>query len=132
MPTHAQLEVMARHLVIAALWAECPEGTNPRATKLAQAQALDICTRFAESAGALLGDAANRPGYGSHPDCGTQHAGYAAAGHDLWLASQGHGAGFWDRTELDANGLGDKLSALCRHARYSAYFYLGWLYFSGV
>lgn len=42
------------------------------------------------------------------------------------------GAGFWGRTELYADDLGDKLSALCRHARYSAYFYRGWLYFSGI
>jgi hypothetical protein len=132
MPTTDQLNVMAKHFVTAALWAECPEGTTPRATKQAQAQALAICTSFAESAGALLEDAVNRPGYGSHPDCGDTHPGYAAAGHDLWLTSQGHGTGFWDRAELDADGLGDKLSALCRHAPYSAYFYRGWIYFSGV
>lgn len=132
MATHAQLEVMARHFIIAALWAECPEGTNPRATKQAQRDALVICTQFAESAGTLLDDAANRPGYGAHPDCGTLHAGYAAAGHDLWLTSQGHGAGFWDRDALETDDLGDKLSALCRHARYYAYFYRGWIYFSGV
>lgn len=132
MATIEQLQVMARHFIIAALWAECPEGTNPRATKQASAQALTICTQFAESAGSLLDDAANRPGYGSHPDCGTLHHGYAAAGHDLWLTSQGHGVGFWDRDELDAGDLGNKLSALCRHARYCAYFYRGWLYFSGV
>lgn len=56
---------------------------------------------------------------------------YQAALSDSQQA-QGHGAGFWGRTELYADDLGDKLSALCRHARYSAYFYRGWLYFSGV
>lgn len=132
MATIEQLQVMARHFIIAALWAECPEGTSPRATKQAQRDALTICTRFAESADTLLDDAANRPGYGSHPDCGTLHPGYAAAGHDLWLTSQGHGVGFWDRDELDADDLGDKLSALCQHARYYAYFCRGWLYFSGL
>ena len=132
MATIEQLEVMARHFIIAALWADSPENTHPRATKQARAQALTICTQFAESAGSLLDDAANRPGYGSHPDCGTLHPGYAAAGHDLWLTSRGHGVGFWDRAELDADDLGNKLSALCEHARYSAYFYRGWLYFSGV
>lgn len=37
---------------------------------------------------------------------------YPAAniGHDLWLTRNGHGAGFWDREELKANGLGDKLT----------------------
>jgi len=122
-----------KSFVIAALWAECPEGTHPRATKQAQAQALDICRRFAESAGSLLDDAANRLGYGSHPDCGTLHSGYAAAGHDLWLTSQGHGVGFWDRDALDADELGNRLSDLCYpRSKYYAYFYRGWLYFSGV
>jgi hypothetical protein len=32
------------------------------------------------------------------------------AGADLWFTINGHGCGFWDRTELDANGLGDRLS----------------------
>ena len=37
------------------------------------------------------------------------------AGNDLWLTSQGHGVGFWDRSELDDGDLGDKLTAICQH-----------------
>lgn len=32
------------------------------------------------------------------------------AGRDLWLTANGHGAGFWDRSELEADGLGEALS----------------------
>lgn len=37
------------------------------------------------------------------------------AGHDFWLTRNGHGAGFWDRSELAEGALGDKLSAVCRY-----------------
>jgi hypothetical protein len=33
------------------------------------------------------------------------------AGHDFWLTRCGHGAGYWDRDELEAEGLGEKLTA---------------------
>lgn len=35
------------------------------------------------------------------------------AGHDLWLSTQGHGAGFWDG---DWGDVGDKLDALAKEA----------------
>lgn len=34
----------------------------------------------------------------------------AQAGRDLWYTMNGHGVGFWDRSQLDAEGLGDALS----------------------
>lgn len=34
--------------------------------------------------------------------------------HDFWLTRNGHGAGFWDRTELDADELGDRLTVLAK------------------
>lgn len=39
----------------------------------------------------------------------------ARAGHDFWLTRNGHGAGFWDRSELEADALGDDLTDLCGH-----------------
>lgn len=132
MPTPEQIAVMAKHYVIAAIWAECPEGTRPRATAAAHAHALKVCTAFAELAGPLLEEAATRDGYGSHPDCGTVHPAYAAAGHDLWLTSHGHGVGFWDRDPLDADALGTKLSdAAAAFEGVNADFYRGWLYLYG-
>ena len=35
------------------------------------------------------------------------------AGRDFWLTRNGHGAGFWDRDQLQEGELGDALSALC-------------------
>ena len=37
------------------------------------------------------------------------------AGRDYWLTRNGHGVGFWDRSELEADKLGDKLSDTCRY-----------------
>lgn len=42
----------------------------------------------------------------------TDGSGFAGAlGHDFVLTRERHGAGFWDRDELRANGLGDRLTA---------------------
>lgn len=32
------------------------------------------------------------------------------AGHDFWYTRNGHGVGFWCRDELEADGLGERLS----------------------
>ena len=34
-------------------------------------------------------------------------------GHDFWLTRNGHGTGFWDRRELEADGVGARLDAAC-------------------
>lgn len=60
------------------------------------------CAEFQRVAADLLARAYQREGYGA-----------AQAGHDFWLTRNGHGAGFWDRKPLDAEGLGDALSELC-------------------
>jgi hypothetical protein len=36
--------------------------------------------------------------------------GESYAGHDFWLTRNGHGCGFWDRDELEADGLGERLT----------------------
>ena len=36
----------------------------------------------------------------------------AQAGHDFWLTRNGHGAGFWDRSELDEE-IGKELTSKC-------------------
>lgn len=66
------------------------------------------CAAFQRKAGALLADAYSR---GYSPE---------RAGHDWWLSRGGHGAGFWDRAELEAGNLGDALHAMCGHADASA------------
>lgn len=39
----------------------------------------------------------------------------ARAGHDYWLTRNGHGAGYWDRDELEADGLGDRLTEAAQY-----------------
>lgn len=133
--TPRELDVMARHYIIAALWADSPEGTNPRASNAAREKARETCRTFLDIIGPeMMGELreAESQGYGSHPDCGDEAPLFAAMGHDVWLTSSGHGAGFWDRRELEANGLGDRLYAFCGHGKaipepYPS-FYRGWLY----
>lgn len=67
------------------------------------------CQAFREKAGALLSEALARPDY-SHQESGPEEM----AGHDFWLTRNGHGAGFWDRTALEADDLGDKLSKVAK------------------
>jgi len=40
----------------------------------------------------------------------------AQAGRDYWFTRNGHGVGFWDREQLEADSLGDELSDACRHS----------------
>lgn len=67
------------------------------------------CAAFQKQAADLLAEAYDRDGYGN-----TQWSAPAQAGHDFWLTRNRHGAGFWDRGALEADGLGDKLSEVAR------------------
>lgn len=62
------------------------------------------CAAFQTANAELLAQAYDRDDYSE-----TQ------AGRDYWFTRNGHGVGFWDRQQLDEGGLGDKLSAACRH-----------------
>jgi hypothetical protein len=129
-----RVEVMARHYIIAAIWADAPEGTHPRATKQAMGAAHRDCLTFCHQAGPdLLREVmrAHADGYGAHPDCGTEHPVFAAMGHDLWLTRNGHGVGFWDRDALKEGDLGDRRSDVARAmGAHEPEFYRGWLYLS--
>lgn len=61
------------------------------------------CATFQTANAELLALAYDRDDYGD-----TQ------AGRDFWFTRCGHGVGFWDRSQLDAEGLGDKLSEAAR------------------
>lgn len=67
------------------------------------------CAKFQADNAALLAEAYTR-GYDE-----TQ------AGRDYWFTRNGHGVGFWDRKELDADGLGNRLSAVARYAELTPY-----------
>lgn len=44
------------------------------------------------------------------------------AGRDLWFTVNGHGVGFWDRKELSAGDLGDRLSDAARRNEINPFF----------
>jgi hypothetical protein len=62
--------------------------------------AIEECEAFQTEAKALL-DLAYQRNYDE-----------AQAGRDFWFTRCGHGVGFWDRDELEADELGDKLTAV--------------------
>ena len=65
--------------------------------------AIADCKAFQEKGAKLLEEAYNRPGYNAE-----------RAGHDFHFSRNRHGVGFWDRPELDEDGLGDKLDELAK------------------
>lgn len=65
-------------------------------------EVIDDCKAFQEYAADLLEEAYSR-------DYSEEQA-----GHDFWLTRNGHGTGFWDRDELDHEGLGDRLAKRAR------------------
>lgn len=135
MTKQTDAEIVARYYIIAALWADSPEGTNPRATKSAQDTARKIAGQFLKKIGPdnvkALEAAHRENGYGSHPDCGYDRPWLAACGNDLWLTSQGHGTGFWDRDELP-EALQNTLDGAARKFdRIYPEFYRGWFYLRG-
>ena len=110
---------IAKHFCIAAVWADCEEGTHPRITATALENAERYARAFISENWELSVAALRADGYGSHPDAGSQAA---AFGHDLWLTARGHGAGFWDRDalkactvrNLDGVNVGEKLADVLR------------------
>jgi len=44
------------------------------------------------------------------------------AGRDLWFTYNGHGVGYWDRKQLDADGLGNDLTEHCGRGEINPYF----------
>lgn len=132
------LDTIAQHMCIAAVWADCEEGTHPRITAAALKTARAYAEAFVSEFPGLTLAAMRADGYGSHPDAGSAAA---AFGHDLYLTARGHGVGFWCRDELEntdpedtGDSLGEKLSRPLRDdfRKWSieAEFYRGWLYLS--
>ena len=94
------VDTIARHFLIAAVWADAEEGTRPRLSREAKETARRFVLAFLDSHGGLSWRAITEGGangYGSHPDAGSASA---AFGHDLYLTAAGHGVGFGDRDAL--------------------------------
>lgn len=97
----------------AMLWTECNSDNEELDgcdiddfAPAAVARIVEHCKVWQDANAALLAQAYEREGYG----------GPEQAGHDFWLTRNGHGAGFWDRDALDADGLGDALTKACEHS----------------
>lgn len=137
------IEDATKGLLECVLWIEAAEGCNPRLTKASRVEARKLVKEFVEAAGDLMKDYSMSA---------------SQFGHDLWLTSNGHGAGFWDRAELQSDkpykftvidrdgkafeaetcGIGKALTELAYSDKISRFelvdtcFYRGWLYFEGV
>lgn len=103
--------------LICAAWADAPEGSNARFSKRAKEQALVDCQDFIATCRELFFEALEWRD--------AEHL-----GHDFWLSRCGHGTGFWDRAELEVDGIGDDLHAKAEVFRgVSLYAERGWLNF---
>lgn len=121
-------KTIAQHYIIAALWTDAPEGTNPRAPRETEEKALQLARDFLRAIGPECQEyLKNNTEYFQHPDCGGRAE--AAIGHDLWLTSQGHGVGFWDRDALHED-VREFLTGLAERKEFTLYpeFYRGWMY----
>lgn len=127
-----QVRIIANHFLIAAVWADAPEGTRPRITKASREAAEGFALAFLNMADpADIKVCAEAPGYGAHPDAGSP---WAAIGHDLWLTCRGHGVGFWDRDELTRD-VGQRLTKAAKRMGDPmnwCEFYGGWLHMRPV
>lgn len=71
---------------------------------------VNFCQAFQERAKDLLSKSYNRAGYSEE-----------RAGSDLYFTYAGHGVGYWDRSELDEDELGNKLSSICGYGAINLY-----------
>jgi hypothetical protein len=74
------------------------DSVHERFSQEALVLAITECTSFVAKAGPTLLDHL-------YPD---------SVGHDFWLTRNHHGAGFWDRDELDADDRGKKLTHIAQ------------------
>ena len=121
-------KIIAQHYIIAALWADAPEGTRPRASRETEEKALQLARDFLRAVGTKCQEyLENNTEYFKHPDCGGRAE--AAIGHDLWLTSQGHSVGFWERDALH-RAVREFLTGIAQRKEFTLYpeFYRGWMY----
>ncbi|EMI5828697.1 TPA: hypothetical protein SH447_004503 [Salmonella enterica] len=121
--TDKQIDLIVHHFIVAAIWADVPdteefEGVHIEADDEARAKVRAGVVAFYAEHAALVHAALSAPGYGDA--CAQDFGGerrdewpFAAFGHDLYLTTQGHGVGFWDRVELEPGSIGAKLTNAC-------------------
>jgi hypothetical protein len=126
----SQLDEFTRHYIKAALWESSADGNGNSfqdagydltdfAPETLSQMATD-CRDFQQANPDLLAAAYERYGPGEG-----DYAPVARAGHDLWLSRVGAGAGFWDRDELEEDGIGQKLDDAAKAMRHVETLYVG-------
>jgi hypothetical protein len=90
MNPHDKQTAAKAYLAAIAFTEQDDSGNFPEFSEQARAHALAAVESFVKLAGGDAQTAIERPGYDA-----------SRLGHDLWLTRNKHGAGFWDRDELD-------------------------------
>ena len=104
-------------ILITALWAECdPDSNNHLESNFTTDDFTDYAVEYLSEKYNHFIDVAKTI---LPPDFIVDWSQFA---HDFWLTCNGHGAGFWDRDELQYQNLGNQLTNLCETI------YLGSLY----
>lgn len=93
-------KIMATHFVDCAIWTET-DGQEVTLDKEVLPKAEIICKNYIEAISHIEYELRSLKAYYSHEDC-NEHL-EAALGHDLWLTSQRHGVGVWDRDTMPAH-----------------------------
>jgi len=100
-----RIQAMVRGYLSAMVWTTTDDDGNTcddmEPSTDARAEALAIVTAFYDAnhndLGAYIDLRIAEVGSTYNPHTARQLEAYGFAGHDLWLTSQGHGVGFWDR-----------------------------------
>lgn len=99
--TWQDLQTVGRAFAECAVWADSEDGTRPRVTDQLQGVGMSLAVWLAQAEPGAVAAAIERRGL-------------ADFGHDLLLTASGHGAGFLDRQDLQADDVGDTLTDALR------------------
>jgi hypothetical protein len=128
---HNQTEIIraiSKGIIQCCIFADKPEGSNPRVTRQAWQAAEAMASKFVGIIGADLLDQAVEA-YGGEYGGSYRDTALRYIGHDIWFTMRGPGVGFWDRSFLDVNNLGQQMTEACAKLRHvEPTFYRGWLY----
>ena len=120
MKTPERLDDFTLAYIEAALWSSNDDATNRAGNRSIPTTASTILTptplrRWAEDCRRFQEENAADLALYDHPEWTAAELG----GHDFWLTRNGHGCGFWDRTDCLPKEARDRLTAAAEKARES-------------